>query len=205
MNKKIKGEFGYKLLTPIMRILFKLYYNPTIINKEVIPKTGPIIIVGNHKHIFDQCPTIMATKRPIHYMAKKEYFDGNFAWLFKFVGCISVNRSIKDKEATNKALEILKNDGAVGLFPEGTRNKTKDVFLLPFKFGAVSMAKKTNATIIPFGLTGEYKFRSKNLTVRYGTPFKVDNLDLEEANQKLYKEIERLMKENLKEENKKQK
>jgi len=205
MNKKIKGEFGYKLLTPIMRILFKLYYNPTIINKQVIPKTGPIIIVGNHKHIFDQCPTIMATKRPIHYMAKKEYFDGNFAWLFKFVGCISVNRSIKDKEATNKALEILKNDGAVGLFPEGTRNKTKDVFLLPFKFGAVSMAKKTNATIIPFGLTGEYKFRSKNLTVRYGTPFKVDNLDLEEANQKLYKEIERLMKENLKEENKKQK
>ena len=201
MKKKIKGEFGYKLLTPIMRVIFKIYYNPTIINKEVIPKTGPILIVGNHKHVFDQCLTIMATKRVIHYMAKKEYFDSKMAWFFKFVGCISVDRSIKDKKATDEALYILNNSGAVGLFPEGTRNKTNDVFLLPFKFGTVSMAKKTNATIIPFGLTGDYKFRSKNLTIRYGKPFKVENMSLEEANIKLYHEVEKLMKENLKIEN----
>lgn len=202
-SSKIKGEFGYKLLTPIMRVLFRIYYNPTIINKEAIPKTGPILIAGNHKHIYDQCLTIMATKRPIHYMAKKEYFDGKLAWLFKFVGCISVNRSIKDTEATNKALEVLNNKGAIGIFPEGTRNRTKDKFLLPFKFGTVSMAKKTNATIIPFGLTGDYKFRSKNLMIRYGTPFKVEDMDLEEANQKLYNEVEKLMKENLNEKSKK--
>ena len=198
-RKKFKGEFGYCLLTPLMRVLFRIYYNPKIINKKVIPKTGPILIVGNHKHIYDQCLTIMATKRPIHYMAKKEYFDGKLAWFFKFVGCISVNRSIKDTNATNQALEILKSNGAIGLFPEGTRNKTKDIFLLPFKFGTVSMAKKTNATIIPFGLTGDYKFRSKNLKIRYGEPFKVGDMDLETANNKLYKEVEKLMKENLKE------
>ena len=53
MKKKtrFKGEFGYRLLTPLMRLLFRLYYNPTIINKKVIPKDGPILIVGNHKHI----------------------------------------------------------------------------------------------------------------------------------------------------------
>lgn len=194
-KKAFRGEFGYRLLTPLMRILFRLYYNPIILNKEVIPKGGPILIVGNHKHIFDQCLTIMATKRTIHYMAKKEYFDGKMAWFFKFVGCISVNRSIKDTEATNRALEILNNGGAIGLFPEGTRNKTKDVFLLPFKFGTVSMAKKTNATIVPFGITGDYKFRSKNLTIKYGKPFKVGDMNLEEANNKLYKEVEKLMKE----------
>ena len=199
MSKKFKGEFGYKLLTPLMRVLFNLYYHPKIINKEVIPKDGPILIVGNHKHVYDQCLTIMATKRVIHYMAKKEYFEGRLAWFFKFVGCIPVNRQIKDTAATAQALEILKNNGAIGLFPEGTRNKTKDIFLLPFKFGTVSMAKKTNATIIPFGLTGDYKFRSKNLVVRYGTPFKVGNMSLEEANDKLYHEVEKLMKENLKE------
>ena len=198
MSKKFKGEFGYKLLTPLMRVLFNLYYHPKIINKEVIPKDGPILIVGNHKHVYDQCLTIMATKRVIHYMAKKEYFEGRLAWFFKFVGCIPVNRQIKDTAATEQALEILKNNGAIGLFPEGTRNKTKDIFLLPFKFGTVSMAKKTNATIIPFGLTGDYKFRSKNLVVRYGTPFKVGNMSLEEANDKLYHEVEKLMKENLK-------
>lgn len=196
-KKRFKGEIGYSLLTPIMRVLFRLYYNPKIINKEVIPKEGPILIVGNHKHIYDQCLTIMATKRVIHYMAKKEYFDGKMAWFFKLVGCIPVDRSIKDHNATDKALKVLNNGGAIGLFPEGTRNKTKDVFLLPFKFGTVSMAKKTNATIIPFGLTGDYKFRSKNLTIRYGTPFKVGEMDLEDANKKLYEEVERLMRENL--------
>ena len=196
-SKKISGEFGYKLLTPIMRVLFRLYYNPKIINKEVIPKKGPILIAGNHKHVYDQCLTIMATKRVIHYMAKKEYFDGKMAWFFKFVGCISVNRQIKDTKAKEQAIEVLQNDGAIGLFPEGTRNKTKK-FLLPFKFGTVSMAKKTNATIIPFGLTGDFKFRSKNLTIKYGKPFKVGDMSLEEANEKLYKEVEKLMKENLK-------
>lgn len=196
-KKKFKGEIGYSLLTPIMRVLFRFYYNPKIINKEVIPKEGPILIVGNHKHIYDQCLTIMATKRVIHYMAKKEYFDGKMAWFFKLVGCIPVDRSIKDHNATDKALKVLNSGGAIGLFPEGTRNKTKDVFLLPFKFGTVSMAKKTNATIIPFGLTGDYKFRSKNLTIRYGTPFKVGEMDLEDANKKLYEEVERLMRENL--------
>lgn len=198
MSKKFKGEFGYKLLTPLMRVLFNLYYHPKIINKEVIPKNGPILIVGNHKHVYDQCLTIIATKRVIHYMAKKEYFDGHLSWFFKFVGCIPVNRQIKDTTATEQALEILRNDGAIGLFPEGTRNKTNDIFLLPFKFGTVSMAKKTNATIIPFGLTGDYKFRSKNLVVRYGTPFKVGDMSLEEANDKLYHEVEKLMQENLK-------
>lgn len=196
-KKRFKGEIGYSLLTPIMRVLFRFYYNPKIINKEVIPKEGPILIVGNHKHIYDQCLTIMATKRVIHYMAKKEYFDGKMAWFFKLVGCIPVDRSIKDHNATEKALKVLNSGGAIGLFPEGTRNKTKDVFLLPFKFGTVSMAKKTNATIIPFGLTGDYKFRSKNLTIRYGTPFKVGEMDLEDANKKLYEEVERLMRENL--------
>ncbi|MCI2042071.1 MAG: 1-acyl-sn-glycerol-3-phosphate acyltransferase [Bacilli bacterium] len=196
-KKRFKGEIGYSLLTPIMRVLFRLYYNPKIINKEVIPKEGPILIVGNHKHIYDQCLTIMATKRVIHYMAKKEYFDGKMAWFFKLVGCIPVDRSIKDHNATDKALKVLNSGGAIGLFPEGTRNKTKNVFLLPFKFGTVSMAKKTNATIIPFGLTGDYKFRSKNLTIRYGTPFKVGEMDLDDANKKLYEEVERLMRENL--------
>ena len=201
-KKRFKGEIGYSLLTPIMRVLFRFYYNPKIINKEVIPKEGPILIVGNHKHIYDQCLTIMATKRVIHYMAKKEYFDGKMAWFFKLVGCISVDRSIKDHNATDKALKVLNSGGAIGLFPEGTRNKTKNVFLLPFKFGTVSMAKKTNATIIPFGLTGDYKFRSKNLTIRYGTPFKVGDMDLEDANKKLYEEVEKLMRKNLEEEEK---
>lgn len=196
MNKKV--PFLYKLGRIVIGPIFKFYYNPKIINKEVIPNDGPILIVGNHKHVYDQFSTIISTKRGIHYMAKKEYFDKKFSrWIFTKVGCIPVNREIKDKDATNAALSVLRDGGAIGLFPEGTRNKT-DEFLLPFKFGTVSMAKKTGATIVPFGLTGDYKFRSNNLTMRFGEPFKIGKMSLEEANDKLYKEIERLMKENLK-------
>ena len=191
-KKKQLSEWGYKLLKPILSPIFKFYYRPKVYNKEVIPKEGPILIVGNHKHIMDQCLAIIATKRVIHYMAKKEYFDGKAAFFFKMTGCISVNRSIHDEDAKEKAINVLENGGAIGLFPEGTRNKTKEL-LLPFKFGTVSMAKKTNATIVPFGITGDYKFRTKNLKIKFGKPFKVDDMSLEEANEKLRKEIENIL------------
>ncbi len=196
MNSKI--PFLYKLGKFLLGPVFKFYYNPKIIGKENIPLEGPILIAGNHKHVFDQFPTVISTKRGVHYMAKKEYFAKPFGkWIFEHLGCIPVNREIKDKDATLAALSVLKDGGAIGIFPEGTRNKTNK-FLLPFKFGAVSMAKKTNAYIVPVGLTGDYKFRSKNFTVRYGKPFKVDNMTVKEANEKLYNEVEKLMKENLK-------
>lgn len=191
LNRKVPFlyYFGRTLLTP----LFKFYYHPKIINKEYIPKEGAIIIAGNHKHLYDQYLTIIATKRGIHYMAKREYFDSpKTRWFYKGVGCIPVDRSRKDNEAVGHALDVLKDNGAIGIFPEGTRNKTKE-FLLPFKFGAVSMAKKSDAYIVPFGLTGDYKFRSKNLTIKYGKPFKVGDMSLEEANQKLYDEVAKLM------------
>ncbi len=271
----------YKIAKPILGCIYKLWYNPTIIGKENIPKAGPVVIVGNHINIMDQCNVILATKRCIHYMAKKEYFDpaykeGKFPWFFKGVGCIPVDRSKKDEEATKEALEVLKNSEVLGLFPEGTRNSlkearakeiyenyfledsmdftmfyqkvkknrtsfinyleelkdqkiiTKDEFkdnvvdadsflqdlvvnhrltreeyydhiLLPLKFGAVSMAHKTNAQIVPYAITGDYKFRSKNLVIRIGKPFTPDE-DLAKANQRLDQEIKNLMKEN--EENK---
>lgn len=193
-----KTPLLYSLSKIILGAIFKLYYNPKIVNKENIPKEGSIIVAGNHKHLFDQCLTILSTKRCLHYMAKREYFDNKkVAWFFKGTGCISVDRSRKDPEAKQKALDILNDNGAIGIFPEGTRNKTNKL-LLPFKFGAVSMAKKTDSYIIPFSITGDYKFRSKNLKITYGKPFKVTDMQLEEANDKLYKQVEKLLKENSK-------
>ena len=190
----------FKIYKAILGPIFKIYYKPKVIGKENIPTNGPILIVGNHIHLMDQCVPILSTKRVVKYMAKKEYFDNKkVAWFFKTAGCIPVDRSRKDESAVASALEVLNNDGAIGLFPEGTRNKT-DLFLQPFKFGAVSMAQKTGAYLVPFGITGEYKFRSKNLTVRFGKPFKIKkDMDLKEANDKLYKTVEKLMKQNLKE------
>ncbi|MBE6138564.1 MAG: 1-acyl-sn-glycerol-3-phosphate acyltransferase [Firmicutes bacterium] len=191
-----KAPLLYKISRVVLGPIFKWYYNPTIVNKEYIPKKGSIVIAGNHKHLFDQCLTIIATKRPIHYMAKKEYFDDKkVAWFFKGTGCISVDRKNKDPKAKQAALDVLNDNGAIGIFPEGTRNRT-DAILLPFKFGAVSLAEKTDSYIVPFAITGDYKFRSKNLKITYGKPFKINGMSLEEANDKLYKTVEKLLKQN---------
>ncbi len=73
-----------------------------------------------------------------------------------------------------------------------------DALLLDFKFGAVSMSKKTDSYIIPVAITGEYRFRSKNLTINYGKPFKVTNMELTRANKLLRDNIINLMKDNMK-------
>ena len=71
MQKKNEKMGAYSFFKTILVPIFKFWYRPTIIGKENIPKDGPILIVGNHKHLYDQCLAIIATKRPIHYMAKK--------------------------------------------------------------------------------------------------------------------------------------
>ena len=186
---KKESNVGYYLCRTILKPIYKLLYHPKIVGKELLPKKGPVIFCGNHRHVLDQCPVLTTTKLPVHYLAKKEYFDSKFAWFFKLAGCIPVNREIHDEAAKERALDILKNGGAIGIFPEGTRNKTigtkDEVLLLPFKFGAVSMAKKTGAMIVPFGLMGTHKITNRDLTLVFGKPFKVGDMELEEANKYL--------------------
>lgn len=178
--------FGFNFLKYSLGWLFKLWYPYKVVNKKVIPEEGPILVCGNHIHLMDQCLAILSTKRPLHYMAKIEYFrSAKTRWFFKLAGCIPVNREIHDDNAKSAALDVLNKGLALGIFPEGTRNKTKEL-LQPFKFGAVSMAKKTNATIVPFAITGTYKFRTKDLKITFGEPFKVGDMELDEANEKLY-------------------
>ena len=190
-------EWGYKLLKPFVVIYFKLKFHPKVYGKENIPKSGPIIVCGNHRHTHDQYNVMLVTKRVIHYMAKDEYFKGKYKWFYKMAGCISVDRTIHDEKAKSEAMSVLERGGALGIFPEGTRNKTigtaYEVDLLPFKYGAVSMAKKTGALIVRFGISGDYTGKKGKLTTRIGKPFSVGDMDLDEANRVLREKILKLM------------
>ena len=87
------------------------------------------------------------------------------------------------KEELIKAYEYLNSGSSIGIFPEGTINRTKDI-IMPFKFGAVKMCKETEALLVPFVITGKYKLFKKGVTVEFLKPRKVtDELELE--NEKL--------------------
>jgi len=183
----------YQILRPIVVVLLKGIYRIKVINKDIIPKDGPIIFVGNHKHNFDFISLLCGTKRTIHFLAKKELIDKH-GWLFSKLGIIPVDRSSKNKEAMKIAIDILNKGEVIGIFPEGTFNKTEYI-IMPFKYGAVKIASVTNATIIPFAITGEYKVFRSGLKIEFGEPYKViDKKDLTKENIKLMNKVVKIMK-----------
>ena len=102
---------------------------------------------------------------------------------------IPVNRKQKDPNALNSAIETLNDKKVIGIFPEGTINRTDDV-TMPFKFGAVKMCQETNSTMIPFVITGKYRPFRKGLRIEFFKPYKLKG-DLEKENNKLRKIVEK--------------
>ena len=188
IGDNMREPLFYIIVRPIITFLFKIVYRPTIIGKEYIPKKGRVVLGGNHTNNLDCLLLISSTKRIIHFLAKDSLYKGIKKPIFKGMGIIPVNRSIHDKGALNNAINSLKEEKTIGIFPEGTINRTDDI-IMPFKIGCVKMAHDTNSNIVPFVITGEYKALKKGITIEFFKPFipKNDILDIE--NEKLMKII----------------
>ncbi len=185
-QRQYKNEWIYRLLLPLIYFLFFLLFSPKIKNREKIPRKGSVIIAANHKHAFDPIIIMVSTLRPIHFLAKKEHFMGHFGWLFTIMSCICVDREKHDGFAMKEAISFLNEGKVIGIFPEGTRNRTNDLVLQDFKYGTVAMARHTGAPIIPAVITGDYRLFSKNLVISFGDPIIIpDEVPLEEANRGL--------------------
>ncbi len=183
----------YRIVRPIVTFLFKLVFHPHIIGKENIPKTGKIILAGNHTNYFDPVLLLSSTKRTVHFLAKIELTKGPLGIIFKNLGIIPVDRKAShNKTATNTAIEFLNNDKLIGIFPESTINRTNNV-IMPFKKGAVKMAYETKAQIIPFSITGKYKIFGKSVTIVFEKPYEVKNKDLEIENRILEEKISKMI------------
>lgn len=185
----MKDSKLYGFIRPILTFLMKFIYRPKVIGKENLPKTGRVIFAGNHTNYFDCLLLSHCTKRHVHYLAKDELFKGLKGVFFSNLGLIPVNRREKSKDSLIIAKKYLKSGKIIGIFPEGTISKTDE--LLPFKIGAVKMAKDTNTKIVPFGISGKYKMFSNDLKITFGEPVIVND-DLEKANNKLKLIIEDL-------------
>ena len=76
-----------------------------------------------------------------------------------------------------------------------TEKEYYDSLLLPLKYGAVSMAQKTGATIVPYAITGNYRFSKNKLKISFLKPINVGLTDdLTEKNNILADEIKSFIK-----------
>lgn len=180
----------YNILASIIAFFGDISFGGRAEGKENIPKNGGCILAGNHTSNFDSYLLHCGTKRPIHYLGKKELFEGPFKWFFKIMHVIPVDRKNKNPEAVNEAVDALKDGKVVGIFPEGTYHKER--LLLPFKPGAINFAEKSGMPIIPFAIENKWHFRSRPRIV-FGKPINVGEIKEEDKVKYLEKTIENML------------
>lgn len=150
------------------------------------------IFVGNHRSNLDVVPVAASLNKPVHYMAKKELAEKRIGrWFTKKCECILVNRDGTDVRAVMLAMKYLKNGESICIFPEGTRNKTDEIFL-PFKSGAAALSIKTRTPIVLMVQRNKIRLFRRNYFF-YSEPFefteyydkKLTEEDILEADEKL--------------------
>lgn len=197
--KLTKYEKWWRTMRRVHRLLIKPFYPYKKYGHVENFNDRAYLIVGNHKSVLDVIPAAMCTDKPIHYMAKKELTEKKLGrWFTTKCECIMVNRDGNDVRAMMQSMKYLKNGEIVCCFPEGTRNKTDQLFL-PFKSGATALSIKTQTPIIPMVQVTKIKAFKKQ-HILYGEPFefseyygkKVTPEDIEKCDEILRQRLEDL-------------
>lgn len=168
----MKDVILYRITRPLIKVFMKIFFCPTYIGTELIPTDVNFILAGNHTSYLDPLLLMSSTNKTIHFLAKDSLVKGIKGLLFRSMGIIPVNRKIHDKNALKTAEEELLNKKVIGIFPEGTINRTEEV-TIPFKIGAVKMAQDTDTLLVPFTITGKYKLFRKSVVIEFYSPYKV--------------------------------
>ena len=109
-----------KILLAIARVIIKLLTHFEVTGLENIPKTGPLILAGNHVASLEALLMAAYSPRLVEFLGTGDIpFDSAYAWITKLYGLIPVNRGNLDREALKKASDVLLQKGVLGIFPEG--------------------------------------------------------------------------------------
>jgi 1-acyl-sn-glycerol-3-phosphate acyltransferase len=161
----------YQFLHVLARIIFMIL---GLKSKGLhnLPKKGPFIIAANHVSMWDPIVIAVVTPRPIHFMAKAEFFEKAWmAWFFRKINAFPVNRRVGDRTALRYAMALLEKQEVLGIFPEGFRDRSG---ALKAKTGTAMIAVKTGAPIVPVACVGTDRFIPfgwfRPLEVRIGKP-----------------------------------
>ena len=159
------------LVRVLMSRLFAVRYRLEVTGMEHVPRSGGVLLLGNHVSWIDWAVVAMASPRPVRFvMARGIYERWYLRWFLDFVGVIPI--------ATGRAQQSLRDIGAhlaagevVCLFPEGAISRHGQ--LNEFKRGferAAANAGEAELVIVPFYLRGlwgsQFSYAAQTLKTR---------------------------------------
>jgi 1-acyl-sn-glycerol-3-phosphate acyltransferase len=178
-GRSTPGEMSprYRLFRRFMVALGRILLGFEVHYAARVPQKGPLIVAANHRRVFDPVFVSMAVDRRLRWMAKKELFAFPLRGFFYFIGSFPVDRQGGGRAALRTALLFLKEGWALGIFPEGTRQR--EATPGEAKTGAVMLAVRGGAPVLPVfvgkipGPLG--RLRGERFRVYIGEPITIDN------------------------------
>jgi 1-acyl-sn-glycerol-3-phosphate acyltransferase len=170
----VAWAIGRPTLGTIVRLLVPLRNY----GSDRVPREGGIVLALNHFSWLDPPAFGTACPRNIHYMAKSELHDVRLLGpLIRSFGTFAVRRGESDREAVRLAREVVRDGNALGLFVEGTRQKSG----VPgeAKPGAAMVALHEQAPVVPAAIHGSQDWklgRFRPVSVAWGGPVRFDGL-----------------------------
>ena len=140
------------LMRLLTRALLRLLTRVKIEGLENIPDEGPVILAGNHVAVLEAVLMTVIPKRLVEPIGAGDMpFEGIFDKIVTYYGYIPINRGNLDRKGMNQALDVLKQGGMVGIFPEGG-------VWAPGKMhpqiGVALLSQRTGASVVPIGFSG---------------------------------------------------
>ena len=196
--KKTKFEKWFGTIRRLEHIIYRPLF-PYKKHGHVSPYDDrAYIFVGNHYSVLDVAYAAVATTNPVHFIAKDSLFKKGL--MKKFVlkcQCIPVSRDGTDVKAVMQAMKYLKNGESIVIYPEGTRNKTDEIFL-PFKHGAAALSIKTKTPIVPIVQVKKIKFLRRSHVI-YGEPIEFTEYYGNRLNEQDIEACDKILRDNMRE------
>ena len=173
----------YALLAGIIGVLFRI----TVVNRENEPSEGGYVVVSNHVSATDPIMICYAFKKhQVHFMAKKELFKiPIISGFLRMLGAFPIDRAGNDVGAIRNAVSIVEDGRCLGVFPQGHRYPGEDPRKTKTKNGAVLIASRTCAPIVPVYIWHKHKkgglFRKTYVIIGEMIPFESFGYNKEES------------------------
>jgi len=149
-----------------------------VYGRERVPMSGGLVVAANHFSWIDPPALGAACPRTLYYMAKVEaHRVPGLGQLMRSFGAFAVRRGESDRDAVRTMREIVANGHALGLFVEGTRQRSGEPGTV--QPGAAMVAINEDAPVIPVALHGSQSWGLGNLhpvSIAWGTPMTFDGL-----------------------------